>query len=145
MNDSAKLKEELKDRGYKLTRQREALLDALGEVELPATAQELFERVIKKDPGINFSTVYRNLEILVEEGLVLQVERGREASYYELKQPEKHYHHLICKGCGSIQKTDFCPFKNMPPSKDFVATEHRFEIYGFCKQCMQDKELDDED
>ena len=140
MNDIAKLKEELRDRGYKLTKQRESLLDALAEIKAPTTARELCQQIIKKNPSVNFSTVYRNLEMLVEEGLVSQLELGRGASYYELKWSDKHYHHMICKGCGKIQKTDFCPFKHMPPTRDFVPIEHRFEIYGFCRGCMREKE-----
>lgn len=141
MNDISRLKEELRNRGYKLTKQRELLLDVLAEIKGPATAQELFKQVVKKNPTVNFSTVYRNLEMLVEEELVLRLELGREASYYELKwSNDEHYHHLICKSCGKIQKTDFCPFNHMPPNQDFVPVEHRFEIYGFCKGCMQEKD-----
>jgi len=145
MSDVARLKEELRGRGYKLTKQRESLLDALAEIKVPATVQEIFEQITKKNSTVNFSTVYRNLEMLVEEGLVLQLEFGRGASYYELKWSDKHYHHLICKSCGKIQKTDFCPFSHMPPNQDFMPIEHRFEIYGLCKRCMKENESREDD
>ena len=74
MDDIAKLKEELRDRGYKLTiAARESLLDALAEIKVPTTAQELFQQIIKKILVLTSSTVYRNLEMLVEEGLVLRL------------------------------------------------------------------------
>ena len=70
MTGTGTLKERLKLRGYKITRQREAILDAfLACASHLVTAHELFKQVTINVPQTNFSTVYRNLEILVQEGL----------------------------------------------------------------------------
>lgn len=130
--------EELKKKGYKITKQREAILTVLGEGEHQLlTAQEIFEKAVEANPGTNFSTVYRNLEILLQEGIVRKVELNREASYYELVDTKDHHHHLICKECGSVRATSFCPFKRLEAEDGFIPVEHRFEVYGFCKDCVK--------
>lgn len=141
MQEKGYLRKQLKKRGYKLTKQREAILDVLEELDKSLmTAQEIFKRVVKINPGTNFSTVYRNLDILAQEGIIRRVTFGQEASYYELIFDGKHHHHLICKGCGKIQCTDYCPIKDMPEEDGFRATEHRLEIFGFCRECIDTNE-----
>jgi Fe2+ or Zn2+ uptake regulation protein len=135
--------EELRRKGYKVTPQRKAILSILDEGEHQLlTAQELFEGVKKEVPRTNFSTVYRNLEILLEEGIVRKVELGRDAAYYELRDDKKHHHHLICKGCGNIGTTDFCPLDQIIGEDGFIPVEHRFEIYGYCRECALAKKAE---
>ena len=130
--------QELKNKGYKITRQREAILKVLGETDHQLlTAQGIFEKVTQTNPGTNFSTVYRNLELLLKEDIIKKVELERDAAYYELSQSGDHHHHLICKGCGNIKKTDFCPFKKIEDEDGFTPVEHRFEVYGYCKDCKE--------
>ncbi|SFP86621.1 Fur family transcriptional regulator, zinc uptake regulator/Fur family transcriptional regulator, ferric uptake regulator [Caldicoprobacter faecalis] len=144
MGNKNEFTEQLKQRGYKLTKQRQAILDVFMEMERPlATAQHIFEKVMEINPGINFSTVYRNLDMLVQEGIVRKITFDQGAAYYEL-MGGKHHHHLICKGCGKIQCVDYCPLRDMPIKEGFVPTDHSFEIFGFCKECMQTKLLEDE-
>lgn len=138
MSMSFRLIEKLRDKGYKITPQREAILTVLGEGEHQLlTAQEIFEKVLKNGGCTNFSTVYRNLELLLQEGIVRKVELNRDASYYEVNSSEDHHHHLICTKCGSIQTTSFCPLDRLQDENGFVPVEHRFEIYGYCKDCVR--------
>ncbi len=138
MDHRDELIDELKRRGYKVTRQREAILRVFqGAEKALMTAQELFNRVILEHPGTNFSTVYRNLEILLQEGIIVKVELDREAAYYELSSNGEHHHHLICKGCGSIRPTKYCPFKEGLSEDGFMPVEHRFEVYGYCRTCLR--------
>jgi len=130
--------QELKKKGYKVTRQREAILSVLGEDEHQLlTAQEIFERILEMGSATNFSTVYRNLEILLQENIIRKVELNREAAYYELNCSGDHHHHLICKQCGSIQTTNFCPLDKLGDENGFIPVEHKFEIYGYCKDCVK--------
>jgi Fe2+ or Zn2+ uptake regulation protein len=141
MRNNKELTEQLKQRGYKLTKQRKAILGVFKEMEKPlATAQYIFEKVVKIYPGTNFSTVYRNLDILVQEGLMRKVTFEQGASYYELIDDE-HHHHLICKGCGKIQCIDYCPVKDISFKDGFTPIEHRLEIFGFCKECLKNAQI----
>lgn len=129
----------LSERGYKKTPQREAIIMGFINSEKPLmTARELYKKVIKSSPNTNFSTVYRNLELLTREGIVNKMDMGGEASLYELKDEEGHHHYLICKGCGMVKETDYCPFKNMDiESEGFMPLDHRFEVYGLCRDCVK--------
>ncbi len=136
--------EQLKQRGYKLTKQRQAILDVLMDLERPlATAQHIFEKVVEINPGINYSTVYRNLDVLVQEGILRKIAFDQGAAYYELMDG-KHHHHLICKGCGKVQCVEYCPLRDMPMNAGFVPTDHSFEVFGFCQECVQARLIDGE-
>ena len=137
LNRAEKMLEKLRRKGYRITRQREAILKVLGEGDHHLlTAQELFEGILESQPGTNFSTVYRTLELLLQEGIVRKVELDREAAYYELHNDEDHHHHLVCKECGNIQTTNFCPLDKLKGEDGFIPVEHRFEIYGYCRDCV---------
>ncbi|HHY82150.1 MAG TPA: transcriptional repressor [Clostridiales bacterium] len=138
MNRSLEILQELKKKGYKVTRQREAIISVLGEVEHQLlTAQEIFEKILGMGSATNFSTVYRNLEMLLQEEIIRKVELNRDAAYYELNYSGDHHHHLICKKCGSIQTTSFCPLERLGDEDGFIPVEHKFEIYGYCKECVK--------
>ncbi len=144
MHNKNEFMEQLRQRGYKLTKQRQAILGVLMDLEKPlATAQHIFEKVVEINPGINFSTVYRNLDVLEQEGIVRKIAFDQGAAYYELIDG-KHHHHLICKSCGKVQCVEYCPLRDMPMKEGFVPTDHSFEVFGFCKECMQAKLMDDE-
>ncbi len=137
MSISLELIEKLRKRGYKITRQREAILKVLsdGEHQL-LTPQEIFEKVQKKAWCADTSTIYRNLEMLLQEGIVRKIKLNRDAACYELNIREKHHHHLVCTKCGNIQTTDFCPLDRLQDEDGFVPIEHRFEVYGYCRDCV---------
>lgn len=127
----------LAEKGYKLTNQRKAILKAFEDTEKHLlTAQEVFEKV---SSGMNFSTVYRNLEMLTKINVLNRVILAHGVSAFELKTQDHHHHHLICKSCGKTKTINFCPFEafNADPNDDFVATDHKFEIYGLCKKCQR--------
>jgi len=138
MTGEAKLKEKLKLKGYKLTRQREAILNAFLACASPiVTAHQLYGIVMTKTPTINFSTVYRNLEMLVHEGIINKVVVQDKTQTYELSSDAEHHHHMICKNCGSVQCIDYCPIEIISEKHGFKHTEHTLEIYGFCRKCTE--------
>ena len=130
------LEQYLADKGFKLTEPRRALLRVLWEADCCLTAQELFRRVAEARPGTNFSTVYRNLEALSQLGVICLVKNGQQAGAFELNLGGRHHHHLICRVCGRTRRIDFCPFEHWPGAEGFVSTDHAFEIYGYCQECL---------
>jgi len=102
------------------------------------SAQQLYEKAVKKFPDINFSTIYRNLEILVNNNIVRKLNLNDNAAYYELRGA-LHHHHMVCKKCGSIIELKYCPYQNIDSEllskTGFQPQEHIFEIYGYCKDC----------
>lgn len=131
----------LKDKGYKLTGQRRMIIEAFEECPAHYTAQEIFEKVKALNPNINFSTVYRNLELLCRLGAIHKLNISSGVSHFELKH-DVHHHHLICLKCGDMQSIDLCPYNEIKDARleemGFVPVEHKFEIFGYCKKCSKD-------
>ncbi|EYE87292.1 hypothetical protein Q428_14085 [Fervidicella metallireducens AeB] len=126
-----------KNKGYKLTNQRKALLEVLYENDGNVlSVEDLYSKTKSKCSQTNLSTIYRNLEILEEINLVHKTLIDNTTAFYKLKCEDSHHHHLICKGCGKTEAIDFCPFKdfkNNIPNNNFKITEHKFELFGYCK------------
>jgi len=94
--------ESLRGQGRRLTRQRQAIWDALiARPDAHLSADEIAEYVRTRLPDVNPSTVYRTLDLLVEEGLVDRSELGGDRAYYEPATEHAH-HHVVCERCGAV-------------------------------------------
>lgn len=130
----------IKKCGMKATMQRLLIVETLMEEAGHFTALELHNKVSAKNADINFSTIYRNLEQLVEAGVLRKMMLNDNAAYYELNSPG-HHHHMICRKCGKAVEIDYCPYDDMESrlleEKGFQPQDHIFEIYGYCKNCIK--------
>lgn len=132
--------EMLKQKQLKVTPQRKAILTVLEKSESVLSAQELFREVLELLPGTNFSTIYRNLDMLLSKGILCRIHRENGGDLYEIRRQEGHHHHVICKSCGASFTLDFCPMETLGrelQKQGFTPTEHRFEIYGYCDKCRK--------
>lgn len=135
--------ESLKDKDLKLTPARKIMLEIfISEESKLLNALEIYDRVRQKNSKTNFSTVYRNLEILVNAGLVEKV-IFQTGAKYKIMENNTHSHHLICTSCHKTEPLPFCPIKELEEEvrkhSDFQPTDHRVEIYGICKKCRLEK------
>lgn len=131
----------LRKQQLKITPQRKAILTALNKTTTVLSAQDIFTEVIKILPGINFSTVYRNIDIMLSRGILCRITPENGKVLYELRREEGHHHHVICKKCGTSIPIDYCPMESILKKlrkNGFTPTEHRFEIYGYCDQCNKE-------
>ena len=123
-----KFREILIKAGLRLTKQRLAILKALEHDRGPVSAQELHAKLKKVD----LASVYRNLELLKEAGVVFAETRGRENHYYFDK---KQHHHITCKECGLIEcipcKHDYSPLRG------FKKITHQVILEGLCNNCLK--------
>ncbi|WP_425058942.1 Zinc-specific metallo-regulatory protein [Sporomusa carbonis] len=129
----------LRGQGYKITPQRRAVIGALQECGKFATAQQVLEHVKISFPDMSLDTVYRNLSLLVELGLVHEIHmRGRDGNVFEIVTSD-HHHHLVCLGCGKAECLDFCPIhiEDVVKAEEngFKVTSHALEFYGYCREC----------
>lgn len=132
--------QQLKDKGYRRTPQRERIVEILWESDEPLTARTLHEKVKAVFPHVSLDTVYRNLELLREAGLVSQINlQSRESARFELQKEGEHHHHLVCLGCGDAICLPACPVDLdqlcAQHADEFTVTSHAFELYGYCKDC----------
>ena len=129
--------ETLKLRGYRMTPQRRAIVEEImstrGHIAAPAIAQKLE----KKLPGVNASTVYRTLDLLEEIGIVSHSHLGGGAEYHLTGQHE--HVHLVCSNCGrseSLSLEELEPFRKMlEKNHDFLPDFTHFAISGLCSRC----------
>jgi Fe2+ or Zn2+ uptake regulation protein len=128
--------------GYRITPQRAAVLEALGEVDGHISPQELHARMLKHTPGIGLVTIYRSLKMLSGAGLVCEVEFNNGSRHYTRRAPVGHHHHLICRGCEGVVDFGDCGMpdlaRELAERTGFTITEHRLELYGLCRQCQME-------
>lgn len=118
------------------TKQKQLLLDVL-HAHAPLTAMQLYERAAQQCPTLAKSTVYRNLETMVQRGELCRgfLENGE--SFFSLAGSE-HHHYMICRDCNRMQDLPTCPVEmldKMAAGSDFVATDHVVQVYGYCGEC----------
>src|SRR2546428_12703487 len=96
----------LKERGVRLTRQRQILLDLIDQSGKHLDAERLFQLAKEKDPKLNRVTVYRTLKLLKQGGLVDELDLmhyGGDQHYYETRMKQEHAH-VICLKCGNVEE-----------------------------------------
>ncbi|MDA8096516.1 MAG: Fur family transcriptional regulator [Clostridia bacterium] len=128
----------LREHGCRLTPQRRLIIQALLASREPLTAQQVFNTVSLEFPNISFDTVYRNLGLLSQLGVVNRINlKVKFNCRFEIARG--HHHHFICLGCGSSFPVDFCPFEQytseLPGNTGFRVVDHAFEVYGYCAGC----------
>lgn len=129
----------LREKGYKITPQRRAVITALVNSDRFATAQQILDYVKKTNPDISLDTIYRNLTLLADLGIICEIStRGKDGNIYELITT-KHHHHLVCLNCGKAECLDFCPISHEDleqiNQKQFTIISHSLEFYGYCANC----------
>ncbi|WP_448574093.1 Fur family transcriptional regulator [Trichothermofontia sp.] len=102
MYTTASLKAELNERGWRLTPQRETILNIFK--DLPKgnhlSAEDLYNLLHEQGEGISLSTIYRTLKLMARMGILRELELAEGHKHYELNQPYPyHHHHLICVRC----------------------------------------------
>ncbi len=129
--------EELRSRGYRVTPQRQLVLEAVSELG-HATPEEICARVQQTARGVNISTVYRTLELLEELGLVTHTHLSHGAPTYHLAAEADHVH-LVCRGCGEV--TEVAPrlvdglVTALDQELGFVTDVHHLTVFGTCRNC----------
>jgi Fur family transcriptional regulator, ferric uptake regulator len=128
----------LRERGYRVTPQRRTILDAVCAGHGHTTLAEILARVQHRDATINQATVYRNLDFLVDAGLVSRAELCRGETVYAIAGRSPH-HHLICRVCrremtietGAVDQLQ----ATLKDHYDFDLDAHHLMLVGVCAGC----------
>ncbi len=121
----------------RLTPQRQIILEELSKVKTHPTANEIYDMVRKRLPRIGLGTVYRNLDLMAENGLILKLEVGGTQKRFDATT-DLHYH-IRCSECGRVDDIDM----EVLPQIDQAAADatgwhilgHHIEFTGICKTC----------
>lgn len=136
------IKDSLKSRGVRLTRQRQILLDLIDRSGQHLDAERLFRMAKDIDPKLNRVTVYRTLKILKEGGLVDELDlmhQSGDQHFYETKLKQEHAH-VICLRCGRVEEFFGEPLQRLRRQVEdhfgFQILLARTEIGGYCAHCQ---------
>jgi Fur family transcriptional regulator, peroxide stress response regulator len=129
--------DQLKSGGVRMTPQRYAILNYLMESINHPTADDIFRAISPSYPSLSVATVYNNLKVFVEAGLVRELTYGDDSSRFDADLTD-HYH-AICTSCGGMVDFEHPPVKEVEvaaaASTGFSVHGHRMEIYGVCPTC----------
>ncbi|GAC1324187.1 MAG: transcriptional repressor [Chloroflexota bacterium] len=140
MASAAELKEALKGRGMRMTPQRQLILDAVASMQGHASADQVYQHVVRVFPDVNISTVYRTLEVLEELGAVRHTHFHAGVAQYQ-RTDEAPHHHMVCSRCGADVELDLALLE--PLARELM-TRYGFEadlahtaIVGVCRGCLR--------
>jgi Fur family ferric uptake transcriptional regulator len=132
----------LREKGVRLTRQRQVLLDLIDKSGQHLDAETLYLKARETDPKLNRVTVYRTLKMLKESGLVDELDllhKDGDQHYYETRMKREHAH-VICLRCGKVEEYFGDPLarirKEVEDTFGFQIALVRTEIGGYCSHCQ---------
>jgi Fur family ferric uptake transcriptional regulator len=141
----------LKERGVRLTRQRQILLELIDKTGDHLDAENLYQLAKQRDPKLNRVTVYRTLKMLKTGGLVDELDLmhyGGDQHYYETRLKQEHAH-VICLRCGRVEEFFGEPLQRLRKQIEghfgFQVLLARTEVGGYCAHCqtLRARELDE--
>lgn len=129
-------------KGWRITEQRRMLAALFAQADGYLSPRDVYDHMTKQYPGMSFDTVYRNLRLLSEMGVLEQIYLN-EGLKFKARCLSHHHHHLICLSCEKTYTFEFCPMPVVPelPSS-FDVVSHRFEIFGYCADCKEKRPKD---
>ncbi|MHB1357270.1 MAG: Fur family transcriptional regulator [Anaerolineae bacterium] len=135
-----KLLQQLHERGFRLTPQREMVLRVMHDINENATIDDIFSRVSALCTAVDLSTVYRTLDLLESFNLVSSFKLGDGQRHYELLSLHHAHFHLLCRNCGSLVAIDA---HALQPLRSQLVRDHGFQmqldhlvIPGICRTCQ---------
>ncbi|OKY75694.1 MAG: transcriptional repressor [Desulfobulbaceae bacterium DB1] len=125
----------------RMTKQRQVILEELRKVKTHPTADDMYQILRKRMPKISLGTVYRNLEILSDTGIIQKLDVGGTQKRFD--GDISIHSHVRCVVCGKVGDIDIAPGYDIEGEAqkmtDFQIIRHRLEFTGFCPACRQKK------
>ncbi len=123
--------------GLAATHQRQIVYEAVIASHGHYSPEQVYASVRKRIPSISLATVYNNLRLFVERGLLREV--SPHASTLLVDGNLKPHHHLVCSRCKAVQdiEADFIDLKRLSPHvpDGFDLTQPVVEVFGLCRRC----------
>jgi len=129
----------MREQGFRVTPQRQLILDAICAGDGHTTPDEIYARVRVKTPHLNRATVYRNLDFLCEMRLVVAAQIGGHM-VYEIAGDTPH-HHLVCRNCDKVEQisheTVKALFDKIEREQKFTVDMDHLALFGLCQKCRR--------
>ena len=138
-HDMKMIAAQLRSGGYRVTPQRQLILEAVCELGGHVTADAIYGSVRQVAPTLNQGTVYRTLNFFCEQGIVTATQRADGLTVYELAGKKRH-HHFVCRNCGANYEV---AQETLQPLFDLALKECGFAVemdhisfFGRCRDCQ---------
>ena len=135
-----RFKETLKKEGLKYTPQRTAVLEEIIKDKGHRESEEIYLALKKSGQHVSRATIYRTMDILVNNGFARKMNLGDGRARYESKVNSPHHDHLVCMDCGLI--VEFMD-QQIEDLQDKIAIQYNFQLkrhihqlFGLCKKCQ---------
>ena len=133
---------QLKNKGYRFSAVRNFILASLNKSSKPLSAYDLQKLIDREKMPVNKTTLYRELNFLKKEKIILEMRLGDIKRCYE-PADRNHHHHIICIKCNKVEDFVGCNSKKLinealKQATDFAEiTNHTFDFFGLCKMCAK--------
>ncbi len=125
------------------TRQKQLILTILKEADRPMSINEVYSQVVLSLPTIAKSTIYRNIDSLLNQNLIDKYHFNDNEVFYRIKSnTHEHKHVVICDDCKKVFDLPSCPIHALEDAMEeegFIIKEHQIQISGICKACAKNK------
>ena len=128
----------LKENDLKATFQRISILDVIDK-NGHMSVEDIYEEVIQVHPSISLATIYKNIILMVEKTVLVEVPISGRKSKYELSK--KDHIHLVCTECGDVEdkmcmETTDRVFHELSEKEHFKLNKRQVNLYGICAVCQ---------
>lgn len=125
---------------WPVTPQRRLLLSVMKEAGTHLNARELYRRASERNTNISLATVYRNLRLFKEQGLIDEKHLGQLRCFYEIRRGVEHQH-LVCRACGQVIEFESPLIRELvievQAKNDFYVTRVELCLEGYCNKCNE--------
>ena len=123
------------------TIQKQIILDTVRSMRDHPNADVIFAKISAEHPNISKATVYRNLNLMADQGMIRRVKLSEGPDRYDFNTP-KHYH-MRCRACGRIFDAPMATLDHLEETlgdtHGFEAQDHIIEFIGICPDCKNKK------
>ena len=124
---------------YRNSRQRQRILEIVRETDSHPTADWVYKQLKEEIPDLSLGTVYRNINVLIEQGQIEKLPYGSTFDRFEAKT-QPHYH-FICEKCGLVEDFIMPHYADINKKAEklgsFKIIRHRIDFFGLCKKCQK--------
>ena len=132
----------LNTNGHNITSARKKIAKKVFETEDHFDVTAIWEK-LREGSNISLSTTYRTIELLLEAGLIREVDLGGSCSYYEHVLNRKQHGHMICLNCDRVYEFPLHDLKKKIKEEaeeiDFEEQYFKLQVFGYCKDCKDQK------
>lgn len=132
----------LRARGFRITPQREMIIEAIAHGGHHINAEQVYAHIQEKTRFLNIATVYRTLDLLVEQGLASRIDLSEGRVIYATNQHGPHIH-LVCRQCGQVKDADQELLSSLNHELNvryqFAADLQHVSVLGLCNDCQESK------